>query len=175
MNARLARRACAALVALAFGAGTCWGCRVAPASQLIGVDQQIALASDVSVAKVVRATALEDGRTEYEFEVQKRLAGPDRQGFTIVGAASKVEDPRKDFDEHKDELFWRDGGGRLFAGTDGVIHPTFVVGASYLAFVGQPITKRSFERIGTSGDYASSRDKWLSYVDAALRDAMQRR
>lgn len=144
---------------------TCWACRVAPESQFIGVDQQLALALDVSVAKVVHATAPADGQTEYEFEVQKRIVGPDRQRFTIVGASHQVEDPGKDFDRHSDEVFWRRGGGRLFSGTDCKIHPTFVVGESYLAFVGPPITKRSFERIDISGS-----DKWLSYVETALRD-----
>lgn len=159
----------------ASGAQICWACYSPPQNQLMSVDRQIALASDVSVAKVIRATALGDGNTEYEFLVQERIAGPFRPRFTIVGHGVPSNDDRGDFGNHTDEAFWRGGGGRLFNDTDCVIHPTFVVGASYLAFVGQTITRRSFERIATSNGHFNASDKWLAYVETALRGARQPR
>lgn len=139
----------------------------------MSVDEQIRLASDVSVAKVIQATVMADGQTAYEFLVYRRLAGSDQQRFTVVGHAARANDDRKDFDNHTDDGFWKLGGGRLFNDTDCVIHPAFVVGESYLAFVGQPLTRRSFERVATVDGHINSDDKWLSYVDTKLRGAKQ--
>lgn len=153
----------------AFGAPACWACHSPPREQTIGVDEQIWLASDVSVAKVVNASVTADGQTEYEFLVYRRIAGEDRQRFTVIGSGKLANHNQSDFAKHTDDAFWRAGGGRLFNDTDCVIHPTFVLGASYLAFLGQPITRRSFERIGTSSDHIDSSDKWLSYIEAKMR------
>ena len=46
-----------------------WACRVAPAMQLMSVDEQVTLASDVSVARVTRATPLNGKEVEYQFFV----------------------------------------------------------------------------------------------------------
>lgn len=43
-----------------------------------------------------------------------------------------------------------------------------VVSHSYLAFVGQPITRRSFERIESASGQLNFNDKWLQYVEAKL-------
>jgi len=145
----------------------CWACRAPPQEQVIGVDEQLEKAFDVSVATVVRETPM-DGQVEYEFLVQKRILGAARGSFTLKFPNAPQHQDERSFDNHQAERFWQRGGGRLFSDTACVIAPTFVVGHSYLAFVGQPITRRSFERIESSSGQLNFNDKWLQYVEAKL-------
>jgi hypothetical protein len=165
-----------------FVARNCWACYSALASQRIGVDEQIALASDVSVARVISATPLDDRRVEYRFMVEQRLAGQGADTFTVSGrapvntgagtrfgmlvfagppAAGKGSDAS--FNNHTDPAFWQRGGGRLMNEPDCLIHPDFAVGGTYLIFLDSPWTWRSFEKIERVDS-----DKWLAYVKAGL-------
>jgi hypothetical protein len=176
-NANLARRAGITLMIFAgfvSGGGTCWGCDLPPREQIIDVDEQIWFAEDVSVAKVVRATATTGEQVEYEFLVQKRITGVERFRFTIVGIADQ-EQGGTDFAGHSDKAFWLRGGGRLFNNTACVIEPSFALGASYLVFLGEPISRRSFERIDATNGQVNSGDKWLAYVEAKLGTQAQSR
>ena len=64
-----------ALVFFVLATKTCWACHTPPQEQMMSADEQIILASDVSIARVVRATPRIDGKTEYEFIVQQRILG----------------------------------------------------------------------------------------------------
>ncbi|MCU6497608.1 hypothetical protein LPN04_07380 [Rugamonas sp. A1-17] len=167
---RLLKAGCQAGLALFFTIPFqyCWACHAPPQEQLIGVDEQLAKALDVSVATVVRATPM-DGQMEYEFLVQKRIVGSARGSFTLKFHDTPQRQDEQSFDNHQAERFWQRGGGRLFNDTTCLIDPTFVVGHSYLAFVGQPITRRSFERIESTSGQLNFNDKWLQYVEAKLR------
>src|SRR5471030_610153 len=92
----------------------CWACRAPPREQLVSVDEQIMLASDISVATVVRATPTVDGKIEYKFLVQKRIIGPYRNFFTVTGHNSMNRPEDGSFNRHQSEDFWQRGGGRLF-------------------------------------------------------------
>ncbi len=72
-------------------------------------------------------------------------------------------------DGHADPVFWQRGGGRVMNDADCLIHPSFEVGATYLAFSGQPMTRRSFERIDMRDDGAG--DRWLAFVVGRLGGA----
>jgi len=152
------------LLLLSLHISSSWACYAPPQEQLMSVDEQIAAARDVSLATVVRATPTMDGQTEYEFQVQKRIFGPDTNSFTLRSTARppSLLYEESSFDKHQSEEFWMRGGGRLFSNAGCNIEPAFVVGHSYLAFVGQAVTRRSFERI------ASPDDKWLRYVENQL-------
>ena len=53
--------------------------------------------------------------------------------------------------------------------------PSFVVGESYLSFMGQAFTRRSFEKITSVNGAPNGEDKWLLYVEAKLKGVMQAR
>ncbi|MFC5461153.1 hypothetical protein [Massilia niabensis] len=165
-----------------------WACRVAPRQQLISVDEQIMAATDVSVAEVISAIPVEGRDIEYRFLVRQRLAGEDRGVFTVMGrgkqgkhwsdfstgSGAAGDDRDTSFDHHTNPVFWKRGGGRVMNEGDCGIYPSFVVGATYLVFLGSPVTWRSFEKIEVVNGRISDDDKWLAYVKAGLarrRDA----
>lgn len=154
-------------------------CYAPPSEQVVTPDEQIALATDVSVAKVIRAIpslAIALGArpsVEYEFEVQQRILGSNEQRFVLIGAKGETR-ARSPTSDHSDEGFWQRGGGRLYNDSDCVLRPDFVVGESYLVFRGKPATWRSFEHIETVRGRTDPRDKWLSYVVANLKGRPQR-
>lgn len=135
----------------------------------MSVELQVASATDVSVATVVDAIPLADGEVEYHFQVLERLAGFDRIGFTVVGRSGERYGQDTTFDSHTDPAFWTRGGGRVMNDTDCVIYPGFIVGDSYLVFLGAPFTRRSFEKIDVINGKIDHGDRWLAYVKAALR------
>jgi hypothetical protein len=52
--------------------------------------------------------------------------------------------------------------------SDCVIHPSFVVGNTYLVFLDMPPTWRSFEKLDMFGSIVNHDDKWLAHVKAWL-------
>ncbi|GAB3380448.1 hypothetical protein [Massilia agri] len=165
----MVRHACAALVLGVIASPASWACRAPPREQVVTPQELIAKASDVSLAKVVRATPLSGatggGRpsVEYEFEVQQRILGPEEPRFILIGAHGQTRHQPASAD-HSDEAFWQQGGGRLYNDMDCVLRPDFAVGESYLIFCGKPAVWRGFERIETVRGRPNPEDKWLSYV-----------
>jgi hypothetical protein len=157
-----------AFVLLALCAGASQACYVPPAAQRIGVAQQVRDAADVAVGQVIGATPLGAGEIEYRFLVLDQLAGPAQKTFTLRGHAPVPGAPDTSFDRHQDLAFWARGGGRTINDSDCVIHPGFVVGNSYLVFLGSPPTWRSFEKIDMVDGRPDPDDRWLAYVKAAL-------
>lgn len=146
----------------------CQACYSPPAAQLVGVDEQIDGAADVSVATVFSATPAADGQVEYHFLVLERLAGPGRASFMLLGSDRPSRHDRTSLGGHADPAFWQRGGGRVMNGGDCVIHPDFTVGETYLVFYGAPVTWRSYERIATPGGAIDREDAWLQYVQRRL-------
>lgn len=148
-------------------------CHAPPREQLVTPAEQIALATDVSLARVVRATPsssfLSGTRPpfEYEFEVQQRLLGYPVQRFVLVGAQGETR-PAPPSDDHSDATFWQRGGGRLYNDPDCVLRPNFTVGETYLIFRNARPTWRSFEHIATVQGHPDPHDKWLVYVKENL-------
>jgi len=140
-------------------------CRRPPRGQLIGVDEHIMRAGDVSVARVVSATPGK-GWVEYRFLVLQRLAGPELYTFTVLGGAPSSHD--SSFDNHSDPAFWKHGGGRVMNSSDCLIHPSFVLGGTYLVFQGRPATWRNFEKIDVVDGKVNENDRWLAYVKTGL-------
>ena len=148
-------------------------CFAPPREQLASPDELIALATDVSVAKVVRATPAPvpafGGRrsVDYEFEVQQRILGPDETRFILAGAKGPTRSNPAASD-HSGKAFWEPGGGRLHNDSDCSLRPDFIVGELYLVFRDKPATWRSFEHIETVRGRPDPDDKWLSYVKDKL-------
>jgi len=151
-------------------------CRMPPVAQVVSPEQQIAMATDVSVARVTEAIPSplmnSGGRqsVDYTFEVEQRILGLPEQRFTISGARGMTRPPPSSSD-HSDAAFWERGGGRLYNDADCVLRPDFIVGESYLIFRGKPATWRSFEHIATVRGRPDADDKWLSYVTEKLSEA----
>ena len=151
-------------------------CRMPPVAQVVSPEQQIVMATDVSVARVTEAIPSplinSGGRqsVDYTLEVQQRILGLPEQRFTISGARGMTRPPPSSSD-HSDAAFWERGGGRLYNDADCVLRPDFIVGENYLIFRGKPATWRSFEYIATVRGRPDPDDKWLSYVKEKLSDA----
>lgn len=161
----------AAFVVAALWSGGVQGCFIPPSHQLMGVNEQIMGASDISVARVAGATLLENGGVRYDFVVHKRLRGPYRARFSMAVRANPPAGIRQLSEDHSDQEFWQPYGGRMSNGSDCELHPVFTVGETYLVFYGPPVTRRSFERIRTVGGQPSKDDRWLSYVEQRLSGA----
>lgn len=104
----------------------CHACYAPPREQVATPQEQIALAIDVSVAKVVRASPSPGlafgGRPsiEYEFEVQQRMLGSNEPRFVLLGAKGETR-TRPSTSDHSDSAFWQRGGGRLYNDSDCVL------------------------------------------------------
>lgn len=143
-------------------------CYRPPPQQLIGVDEQLMQARDVTVATVVSATSFGGSAVEYRFVVRQRLAGADQTSFTLMGGTASGNHRDSSFDRHTAPVFWQHGGGRTINESDCIISPSFVLGESYLVFQGSPATWRSFEKIETVGGKVDENDQWLAYVKSRL-------
>lgn len=158
------------LASMAGAGGPAHACPYRLPSMEMPPDQQLAAAREVSVARVVQASALGVNKVMYEFVVIKRLLGPYRERFTITSDSSAADDVVHSYD-HSDERFWKQGGGRLSGPSNWCyIEPRFDVGQTYLVFHDKPYSYRSFERINfTPLREPHTDDKWYAYVEQALR------
>lgn len=159
---------CAILVPVMLHAIAAQACRVAPAGQLIGVDEQIRQATQVAVGQVISASPISDHEVEYRFLTLEPLTGEPGKVFTVMGRAVQRGGNASTFNGHADFSFWARGGGRMTSDTDCAIHPYFVVGRNYLVFLGAPVTRRSFEQIDMVDGTVSADDQWLKYVRQQL-------
>jgi hypothetical protein len=153
---------------LALHAAASEACRVPPSKLLIPPDEQLVTAADVAVGQVISATPLGDYLVEYRFLTLEQLAGTAQKVFTVMGGPAGFNDKDTSFLDHADFRFWARGGGRTMNGSDCAIHPGFVVGNSYLVFLGSPPTWRSFEKIEMADGRLKDDDKWLVYVKQML-------
>ena len=143
-------------------------CRMPPPSQLIGVEEQMRLVTDVAVGQVIGATPMGGQEVEYRFLSLETLTGQPGKVFTVMGRAAAPGSKETTFDNHADFAFWARGGGRVMNDADCGMHPSFVIGSSYLVFLGAPATRRSFEEIDLVNGIVNADDKWLSYVKQQL-------
>ncbi len=143
-------------------------CYRPPPQLLIGVDEQLMQARDVTVATVVGATSFGGSAVEYRFVVRQRLAGADQASFTLMGLTASGNHKDSSFEHHTAPAFWKHGGGRTINESDCVVSPSFVLGESYLVFQNSPVTWRSFEKIETIDGNIDENDQWLMYVKTRL-------
>jgi hypothetical protein len=91
----------------------------------------------------------------------------------VIGRGTDRYDKDSTFNGHAEFVFWARGGGRTMNGSDCIIHPDFVLGNSYLVFLGAAPTWRSFEKIDMIGGSVDQDDKWLVYVKDRLRQRQE--
>lgn len=156
------------LVPLVLHALPAQACRVAPAGQVIGVEQLIGLATDVAVGQVISATPMDGHNVEYRFLVLEQLAGQPGKVLTVMGRPAAPGENDTTFNDHADFAFWARGGGRVMNGADCILRPHFVIGNSYLVFLGMPLTRRSSEQINMANGIVNPDDRWLKYVKQQL-------
>lgn len=88
--------------------------------------------------------------------------------FTVIGGPEGFNDKDTCFNNHWDPAFWERSGGRTINGADCVLRPGFVIGNTYLVFLGLQPTWRSFEKIETVGGRPNPDDRWLAFVTRRL-------
>lgn len=153
------------ILSLLFCAADCFACYSPPREQLVSPEELIGLSSNVSLAKAVGAAPMSDGGVEYTFVVEKHLLGNSPAVFQIYGAKDYLDGQDHAFANHTDERFWQYGGGRLINDTDCKIRPTFTVGSTYLVFLDQRVTRRSYEQIVRTDGDEDTKDQWLQLVE----------
>lgn len=169
-------RTCALVLAGTLISANAHACYAPSAGQTMTPDELIAQATDVSVARVIRAIPLpaaapgERVPVEYQFDVDQRILGPDTQRFSVI-VVGKPESKRREqlSRDHSDSAFWKPGGGSLTYDNDCVMRPDFTVGEYYLVFRKGSPTWRSFEHIETARGRPDPNDKWLTYVEDQLK------
>ena len=175
LASRPLRSAGVVLLLVALGTGAAEACRRPPEEQLMRPERQLAFATDIAVARVVSALPVGDDTVEYRFVVQKRLAGPATESFTLHGIApdARFASHRAEQADHDGLKFWARGGGRVMNDPACVIRPWFTLGEAYLVILDKPYTWRSFEHIATVDGRFDARDKWLMYVEGRVGGALQ--
>jgi hypothetical protein len=160
-------RPLSALLCLALASGPAAACYSAPQEQVTPADELIARSSRIVLAKVMRAETGPGDRYDvtYSFRAERWLRGKGAATFEIVGHPADWEGATTTFDHHADPAFWEDAEGRLSHDTDCVIHPSFVVGGTYLVFLDAPYHNKSFEQVTRTHGDADTRDEWLQYVE----------
>jgi hypothetical protein len=145
-------------------------CSDTPPEQIVPASELIKRTKTIVLAKVTSAKIGKDSHTViYTFKTIEALKGAPQKTFTISGFPMMWEGELTDFDHHNNKEFWKNFGGRSDHDTDCEIHPSFSVGATFLIFLEPPYHKKSFELvIRTHGD-KQTRDKWLSWVEAQIR------
>ena len=129
---RRAWPACLALgMASVLACGAVHACSRPPFAQTRTAQEQLAGAQDVTLARVLRAVPLDGRAVRYDFDVVRRLAGPERQAFSIQGSAQPAMHRPIVTDDHDDPRFLQGGGGRLVNEPDCVLRPHFAVGEIY--------------------------------------------
>lgn len=144
-------------------------CRMAPAGQVLSLEAQMRLATDVAVGQVISATPIGGTDVEYRLLTLERLAGEPGAVLTVIGRAADRRDQETTFHAHRDFAFWAPGGGRAMNNADCTMHQAFLVGSSYLIFAGTPTTRRSVEQIAMVDGVIDPDDQWLRYVREQLR------
>jgi hypothetical protein len=147
----------------------CLACYATPPAQLVGPQELVYFSSNIALATVTRVVPRDDGSADFVFMVEKRLLGAGDSTFILNGHALPGDTADGSFGDHVDDKFWQRGGGRLHNDTDCKIHPSFVAGRSYLVFLDQPVSRRSFEQIDSTGRAGPAADKWLGFVEQKLQ------
>ena len=146
------------LVLLSGPASACW---IAPKHLSATPDELIARTSTIALATVVRAE-VSGQEVLYTFRTVRVVKGKPKLEFQLRGDPAIYPSQSNDFEDHAQKEFWSSRIGRVTMHPDCKVHPSFAVGGTYLAFLGQPFHTKSFELIHvTSGD---QQDKWLKYV-----------
>lgn len=140
-------------------------CRAPPRHQLVDVAEQIRTAKEVAVGQVISAIPIGGQDVQYTLITLESLAGHPGMVFTVTGDARGNDTT---FNDHSDFTFWARGGGRVSNDSNCDIRPDFVVGSSYLVFLGTSFTHRSVEKIEMVNGAVKAEDRWLAYVKQQL-------
>jgi hypothetical protein len=146
------------------------GCFSTPQEQIVEAEKLVQRTSQIVLAKVVEARAdLKTGLVIYSFRAEKVIKGKVSESFVIVGDALVDPEALTTFQDHRLDGFWEGDAGRCQHDADCKIHPSFVVGATYLVFMDQPYHRKSFEQIAMLGQDPDTKDKWLKWVEESVK------
>ncbi len=146
-----------------------FACIAPPPVQYQKPSQLIARTKHVVLAKVKNAQCVNEYDVSYRFKTLETLKGANKANFQLLGITEEFLNS-DNFNNHRDNEFWQQTGGRLYTSSDCQIYPSFIVGSTYLLFLDKPYHVKSFEKIDNNNDKGKNRDKWLSYVKHKILD-----
>lgn len=160
------RRVAVAAIAMAFF--DAYACVTPPVEQHAPIDELIAAADTVVLAKAKGAVAIGSFRSAYTLETISVVSGKAVSRFEIIGLSRNSLNKGSaewNFEDHTAKVFWEDDwAGRVFNFPDCKLYPSFAIGGTYLVFLGEVPHVKGFERI-----HDQSKDQWLKYVQAHTR------
>ena len=143
-------------------------CVMPPAEQHAPINELIASAHTIVLAKATGAVTPRSFETVYTLETINNVSGEAVSRFEITGYSRGRRNKglaEWNFNDHTAKVFWEDDwAGRVFNSTDCKLHPSFAVGGIYLVFLGTVPHVKGFERI-----HDPSKDQWLKYVQTHTR------
>ena len=142
-------------------ASPAYSCFIAPEHLAATPDELISRTETISLATVVRAEA-SGNDIVYTLRTVQPVKGSPESEFRITGEALLYPMQSENFNYHTDQAFWSSRIGRVTMHPDCKVHPSFSVGATYLAFLDQPYHTKSFEIINVVR--GERQDRWLKYV-----------
>ena len=142
-------------------ASPAYSCFIAPEHLAATPDELISRTETISLATVVRAEA-SGNDIVYTLRTVQPVKGSPESEFRITGEALLYPMQSENFNNHTDQAFWSSRIGRVTMHPDCKVHPSFSVGATYLAFLDQPYHTKSFEIINVVR--GERQDRWLKYV-----------
>ncbi len=140
-------------------------CVAPPARQHAPIDELIASADTIVLAKPTGAVTLSPYRVVYTLEAVSMVSGKAVSRFEIIGSRRGRRNKgltEWNFEDHKAKVFWEDDwAGSVFNHPDCRLYPSFAIGGTYLVFLDDVPHVKGFERI-----HDPSKDQWLKYVQA---------
>ncbi|MDC0598686.1 hypothetical protein OAP18_02445 [Gammaproteobacteria bacterium] len=144
-----------------------FGCSMPPNEQHVPALELISRTNDIVLARAVAAELREDGFITYTLLTERVLKGNVPEEFKIIGFRTQ-QNSFSNFNDHFDDGFWNEYGGREVNFTDCEIYPSFLLGSFYLIFLNQPYHNKGFELIVKKQGSSSEKDKWLEYVESEI-------
>ena len=142
-------------------------CVAPPARQHAPIDELIASADTIVLAKPTGAVTLSPYRVVYTLEAVSMVSGKAVSRFEIVGFRRGRRNKglsEWNFEDHTAKVFWEDDwAARVTNSVDCELHPSFTIGGTYLVFLSQVPHIKGFERIENQ-----STDQWLKYVESKV-------
>ncbi len=148
-------------------AGQAFACTAPPPIQYQQISELIARNKHIVLAKVEGMRIVNNDKVSYRFKTLENLKGDNKTNFQLVGITEDSPNTNS-FNNHRNNEFWQDTGGRLYTSADCQIYPSFTVGSTYLLFLDKPYHVKSFEKI--ENIRSKNRDKWFSYVKNKILD-----
>ena len=140
-------------------------CVLPSAEQRVAVDELLVRTHRIVLAEATEEAPKNAFTSVYTLKMVRQISGPSLSRFDIVGSPRRAAHGDRHFNNHSDEVFWKDNwAGRVTHSTDCKLYPSFEKGGLYLVFIDEPYHVKGFERI-----LDQRQDKWLDFVQRRIK------